>query len=673
MKKIIKLTNFSKAWPLTSPLRKARSLILNSVLPAVLMMSSASLHASSYSVDMQDIDIREFAAMVSKISGNTYILDNRMSGKINIRSQKQLTDDELINLFTTEMKAKGFSLLEIGDNTWKVIPDQKARVNANPLLEGEQVSNLPFDQLVTRIVHLDHVNATQLVPVMRPLIDKKTGSLFSYPPTNSLIIIDGVGNTNHLSEMSRRLDRQGGRDIELVCLRNADAEGIAASVTKALGDASRKTGNPAASPIIVADRRTNCLLVNSNSKVLTQIRNIVTQLDNEIGHDSRVKVFYLKYAKADSVLKVLQGIAKGVKAQAEGTKPEEVSIEAHPENNALIISGPQEQIQRLGQVITQLDISRPQVHVEAIIVELGDETARELGVQWLFGSKSSPVGGTNFNSSNAPSAFRLAAAAATGEPATIASALSGTQGLLAGAGNLSKSGSGIGVLINALQADSNNNILSTPSLMVLDNEEASILVGNNIPVITGSTASDNNSNPFTTVKREDVGVKLRVTPQISDADTIRLNIFQEVSAIAPAAGAKDVVTSKREIKTTIQVNDGDTIILGGLTSEELTEVESKVPLLGDIPYLGQLFTSRDVSKNKRHLAVFLKPTVIRTPDDVRSFTGHKYSYIRARQLLRQSEDVPLLSDGRSRPLLPVNKQLQPTPEVPAPDAPASDK
>ena len=342
---------------------------------------------------------------------------------------------------------------------------------------------------------------------------------------------------------------------------------------------------------------------------------------------------------------------KAVKVKKEGSKAEEVRIESHKENNALVLSGPNEQIQRLGQVISQLDIRRAQVHVEAVIVELGDETARELGVQWLFGKKKFPIAGTGFGSNNAPSALKVAASIATGATGDAAGALSGAKGLLAGLGHISRKGDSLAVLINALQADSNSNVLSTPSLMVLDNEEASILVGNNIPVVTGSVTGDNNSNPFTTVKREDVGVKLRVTPQINEADTIRLNIYQEVSALAPSAGARDVITTKREIKTTIQVNDGDTIILGGLTSEELNEVVNKVPLLGDIPLLGKLFTSRDVSKKKRHLAVFLKPSVIRTQDDVRSFTGDKYSYIRARQLLEQKHDIPLLP-GETRPLLP---------------------
>ena len=634
--------------------------ILRTISPILFglgLMISATVSANRYAVDIQDTDIREFAEMVGKLTGNTYILDSRLSGKLNIRSQRQLNDDELINLFVTELKLKGFALVEINDGSYKVVPQQNARLNASPVVDSNDKNNIPFDQLVTRIIHLDHVNAGQMVPVLRPLVDKKSGYLFAYPPTNSLIIVDGQGNTSHLADVASRLDQKGGKEVELICLVNANASDISSSLSKLLSTKSGKSGNPAISPVFVADRRTNCILVKSTSTTLTKIRAVIAQLDNEISRDNRVRVFYLKFAKAESVQKVLQGIAQGVKEQSNekgAGKPEEVRIEAHPENNALVLSGPQDQIQRLGQVIAQLDIRRAQVHVEAVIVELSDDIVRNLGVQWLFGDESLPLGGTSFNSSNAPSAFNLAASAISNDSSAAANALGASQGLIAGLGHFNPGGTSLAVLVNALQADSNSNVLSTPSLMVMDNEEASILVGNNIPVVTGSVTGDNNSNPFTTVKREDVGVKLKVTPQINDGDTIKLNIFQEVSALAPAAGAQDVVTSKREIKTTIQMNNGDTIVLGGLTSEELTEVESKVPLLGDLPLLGNLFRSRSANKTKRHLAVFLKPTVIRTQDDARSFSGDRYSYIRARQLLQRQEEIALLPD-ENRPLLPSEK------------------
>ncbi|MGI9276988.1 MAG: type II secretion system secretin GspD [Endozoicomonas sp.] len=618
------------------------------------LMLTAQVNANRYAVDIQDTDIREFAEMVGKLTGNTYILDSRLSGKLNIRSQRQLNDDELINLFVTELKLKGFALVEINDGSYKIIPQQNARLNASPVVDSKDGNNIPFDQLVTRIIHLDHVNAGQMVPVLRPLVDKKSGYLFAYPPTNSLIIVDGQGNTSHLADVASRLDQKGGKEVELICLDNANASDIASSLSKLLSSNSSKNGNPAVSPVFVADRRTNCILVKTTSNTLRKIREVIAQLDSEISRDNRVRVFYLKFAKAESVQKVLKGVAQGVKVQGSekgARKPEEVRIEAHPENNALVLSGPQDQIQRLGQVIAQLDIRRAQVHVEAVIVELSDDIARNLGVQWLFGNQDLPLGGTSFNSTNAPSAFNLAASAVSSDSSGAANALGQAQGLLAGLGHFNPNGTSLAVLVNALQADSNSNVLSTPSLMVMDNEEASILVGENIPVVTGSVTGDNNSNPFTTVKREDIGVKLKVTPQINEGDTIRLNIFQEVSALAPKGGAQDVVTSKREIKTTIQMNNGDTLVLGGLTSEELTEVESKVPLLGDLPILGNLFRSRSANKTKRHLAVFLKPTVIRTQDEARSFSGDRYSYIRARQLLQRQEEIALLPD-ENRPLLP---------------------
>ncbi len=634
--------------------------ILTHVTPFLFglgLLFSTQIIATPYEVDIQDTDIRDFAEMVGKFSGNTYILDKRLSGKVNIRSQKSLSDAEMINLFVTELKLKGFSITDIGSDTYKVIPEQTARLNAKPIVNGKSTEGIAFDQLVTRIIHLKSVSAAQMVSVMRPLVDKKTGFLFAYPPTNSLILVDGFGNANHLADIAKRLDQKGGQEVELMCLQNADAYDIAASLSKLMSSGSRKGVDASGAPIFVSDRRTNCILIKSSPETINRVRNVIAQLDNEINQDSRVKVHYLKFAKAESIQKVLQGIAQGTKNKSKdrnnGKSSDEVRIEAHVENNALVLSGPKDQLQGLEQVIAQLDIRRAQVHVEAIIVELGDDIARDLGVQWLFGSKDMPVGGTGFNSQNSPSSFNLAGSALSSDSSGVGDALKTAQGLILGLGNFNPDGQSLAVLVNALQSDTNSNVLSTPSLMVLDNEEASILVGNNIPVITGSVTGDNNSNPFTTVKREDVGVKLKVTPQINDGDAIRLNIYQEVSALAPANGAQDVVTTKREIITTIQVDDGDTIVLGGLTSEELSEVESKVPLLGDIPLLGQLFRSRTASKKKKHLAIFLRSTVIRTQDDVRKISGDKYSYIRARQLLQQEKEIAMLPE-ESRPLLPVS-------------------
>ena len=301
-----------------SPTRILASVLKLMVIPAIsvclALTVALTVQAGRYSVDIQDIDIREFAGMVSKLTGNTYILDQRLSGKLNIRSQKQLSDDELINLFITELKLKGFALVAISDGTWKVVPDQKARVSANSIHGDRNPENVPFDQLVTRIIHMNNVNAAQMVPVLRPLIDKKTGYLFSYPPSNSLIIVDGQGNTSHIADMAKRLDQQGGKELELMCLRNADADDISGSLGKLMSGSSQKGGNPADIPIFVPDRRTNCVLVKASAETMVNVRDVIGQLDNEIGRDSRVRVFYLKYAKSDSVLKVLQGIAKGSKS-----------------------------------------------------------------------------------------------------------------------------------------------------------------------------------------------------------------------------------------------------------------------------------------------------------------------------------------------------------------------
>jgi general secretion pathway protein D len=392
------------------------------------------------------------------------------------------------------------------------------------------------------------------------------------------------------------------------------------------------------------------IIVKADDNSRNNIRRIVNQLDSEVQTNSNTKVVYLKYAKAKEVSQVLKGISDTIikeETQKQGssnaTNGSNINVDIHEPTNTIVMSGSPHIIKTLESIITQLDIRRAQVLVEAIIAEVSQDKAKELGVQWLLSNKTAVVGAVNFRTSSSSSIVDIAGAVTTGavSPSVIG------NGATFGLGKINRDGFSFAAFVNALESDSDTNVLSTPSLVTLDNEEAFIQVGQEVPVITGSTASADNTNPFRTIVRKDIGIKLKVTPQINEGNSIQLTIEQEISSLSPDPSASDIITNKRLVNTSVLIDDGGTITLGGLISEDVIDTRSKVPILGDIPYLGKLFSSNSSTRKKRTLMIFIRPTIIRSQKDASGLSRQKYNYLRAQQVMLNNQQRGLYDNKGS--------------------------
>ncbi len=620
----------------------------------ILLWFAPLSHAEAFNLDMRNTDMQEFIASVSKLTGKTIIVDQRVKGSITIRSPKAVSAEQLYEIFLVQLGVSGYSVVDLGNDILKVIPSQGAK------LEGIEVqgdlSRRPAssEAIITRVVSVKNVEVNQLVPILRPLVDNKTGVIAPYPASNVIMITDRESNVRRLLEIITRVDKADTDSMEVIKLKNASAKEMARSLTTLICEQAKGEGSRNI-PIVSADERTNSLLVRGDTHSRAYLMEIITKLDNEIETESNIQVRYLKYAKAKDLVSVLESISNSIiesekaanQGQAAATRTSNVNIKAHEQTNTLVLSGSPRIIKNLEGVIDKLDIRRAQVLVEAVIVEMSEDRAKALGVQWLFGGDSNkPAGMINFSNQGA-SIAGVAAGITANNPATLAASLSGIEGLGVGMalndGNFSFS-----TLIQMLDGDSDSNILSTPSLVTMDNEEASILVGREIPVLTGSTASSTNANPFQTIERKDVGIKLVVTPQINEGNAVQLKIQQEVSDLVPSADvASDVITNKREINTTVMVDDGATIVLGGLIDESISQSASKVPGLGDIPYLGRLFRSDTSKRLRRNLMVFLRPTIVRDAKTMAALSASKYGFIKAQQLLFAEKDGTLFANPQT--------------------------
>ncbi len=621
--------------------------ILLSVSMLVLLASPLLANAERFELDMQNVDIGEFIDTVAKLTGKTIVVDSRVKGKISVQSQRKLDAAELYQIFLLQLGVEGYSAVEAGDGMLKVIPNQAAKIEG---IEVQRSSSAVgrSESIITRIAHVQNADADELVKSLRPLVDNKVGVITSYSDANIVLITDRESNVRRLMSIITAVNSVDSQLMETVVLQNSSAEEIERVLNKVLSQQTRKRGS--SKPVVAADPRTNTLILFGDDEARSYLRRLVADLDSEVSSQSNIRVKYLKYAKAEELAKVLKSISETIvndektagRAAVPGTAVS-INIEAHEQTNSIVMSGSPHIINDLEKIIRDLDIRRAQVLVEAIIIEVTDSKAKELGVQWLFRDTSggnTPAGGISFGggasgSSGTPSIISLLA----GEEAAAAAA-SGLRGAAIGLGKISE-GFSFATLISALASDTESNILSTPSLLTLDNQEASILVGQEIPVITGSTASSTNTNPFQTIERQEVGTKLLLTPQINDGDAVQLSIEQEVSSLSPATNAADVITNKRTIKTTVLVNDGATIVLGGLIDDQVNEQTAKVPLLGDIPLLGRLFRADNSSIAKRNLMVFIRPTIVRDQATLSELSGRKYNFIRAEQLAKAEAGISL--------------------------------
>jgi general secretion pathway protein D len=601
--------------------------LLNLLIALTLMGHGLAASAEEVTLNFSDADLVAVINSVSQITGKNFIIDPRVKGKINVVSSKPLDADEVYNVFLSILQVHGFATVPT-ENAIKIIPDATAKQSSTPF---SAASGNPGDQLITRVLVINHINAAQLVPILRPLVAQQ-GHLAAYPTTNVLIISDRADNILRIDRIISEMDKKVDSDIEIIKLRHAFAAEVV-RLLSSLNLTSPDQKTPAGGGIkITADERTNSVLLSGERTERIKYRAIIADLDSPVESSGNTHVVYLRYADATNIATILSNVGQeAIKAEAKNVsaggggagKGDSVNVQADEASNALVISAPASIYPSLRSVIQQLDIPRAQVHIEAIIAEVSLDTSKELGVQWLAGENGTGAFSSQFSGAGVTIPGLIAGSTALAEGATL------------GFGSIDDNGLSIAVLVSALAGDSETNLLSTPSLVTLDNQEAEIIVGQNVPFVTGETTSGSTdaTNPFRTIERQDIGVSLKVKPQINEGDAITMEIEQEVSNISgTATSAVDIVTNKRSIKTTVQLEDGALLVLGGLIDETVIDSEQKVPGLGDIPFLGALFRFQKSSKVKQNLLVFIRATIIKDPNRARQLSQRKYNFMRDLQI-----------------------------------------
>ncbi|MDP3857565.1 MAG: type II secretion system secretin GspD [Stagnimonas sp.] len=664
----------------------------------ILLALAAALFAGSAHADvtlnLKDAEINTLISTVSEVTGKNFIVDPRVKGKVTVISAAPMDKKAVYDTFLAVLQVQGFAAVPAG-SAIKIIPETNARSDAGVV--NRSGSGMPLDDIVTHVFTMQNISAAQLVPILRPLVPQ-WGHLAAYPGNNMLIISDRAGNVARLAELITKLDNGGDRDIESVQLENAAAAEVVRILTTMIQQ-NKQADPTASSATVIADERSNAVLVGGDKAERARVISIIQRLDTPLkDNDGATQVVYLRYASAENLAPILEGYAQQSTSSAGGAAGgaaapsaagssgggfEKTRVLADKDNNALVITAPPKTMRQIRNVISQLDIQRKQVLVQAIIAEVSTSRMSELGLDFaVFDPK---YGGTA-SILNDSTIGALSSAASLGSssvsPLTAASALL-SQGLNLGGGVISndgKSGTSFGILLKALRSDGDTNVLSTPTLTSLDNEESEVSVGQEVPFLsgsfsnTGSSSSNGSVNPFQTIERKDVGLKLGVTPQINEGDTVKLKIKLESSSVASGgAGSANLVTNKRTITNTVNVESGQVLVIGGLTDDKLNDGVSGVPLLSSIPVVGNLFKSRSVRKEKSNLMVFIHPTILRNQDDGDFYTQRKYDSVRDVQVkAAEKGKVPLV--GGPRPVMPEldayvrdNSQPQPPPSA-APQA-----
>ena len=604
-------------------------------------------------LNWKDADIRQVVEAVSAVTGKNFILDPRVTGRVTLLSPTPLGPDALYQAFLSILQVHGYVAIDSGDLI-KIIPDATARQFPSQI--GTSGASGP-DDLATQVVQLRNVGATQLVPILRPLIPQY-GHLVAHSGSNMLIISDRAANVERMLSIIRRIDQASDEDIEVVPLQHASASEIVRIMT-ALTQTPRSDGAPVTTSL-VADARTNSVLIGGDRAERLRLRTLIAHLDTPLDAGGDTQVRYLRYADAEELATKLQEHFSGQVQAAGGGQAagaaanREVSVWADTQTNAIVVNAPPKIMRSLMQIVDRLDIRRAQVLVEAIIVEIIADKKNELGTSWAVeGSGSNtPIAVTNFPDFLS-GVVQLGSAAAGG--ATDPSGLIG-EGVTIGVGRINENGVSFAAILRALEGDADTNIISTPSIVTTDNEEATLNVGQEVPFVTGSFTNTGSTagsvNPFQTIQRQQIGVKLAITPQINEGDSMVLNISQEISNIAQsAAGAVDLITNQRIVETTVIVDDGEILVLGGLLEDVLRESDQKVPVLGSIPLVGNLFRARKTEKIKTNLMIFIRPTILRDAATTAIETNQKYNMIRDLQLGQQGTDIQLMP-GVERTVLP---------------------
>ena len=607
---------------------------------SLLLALSAPVTAKTWKVNLKEAEISALVAEVAEITGKNFIVDPRVKGNITVISSKPLSANAVYELFLGVLSVNGFAAVPSGD-VIKLVPDVNAKQNAVPFdLRGKGKG----EALVTRVLMLENTNANELVPVIRPLLPQ-FAHLAAINGSNALVISDHANNITEIENLIKSLDTGEGDELEVINLKEIRVDDVL-TMLDTLTSTSANKDMRGARVRLVADSRGNRLLVKGDIKARKRIREVVAQLDKPAADRlSGVRVIRLQHASAKQIAEVLKNLVSNDASKSSSSSSPSgttaavtaggVSFIADESQNALVMKADPALMRELEAVVQQLDQRRSQVLIQAAIVEISGDNADQLGVQWAAGDPTKGVGLINFGNAGT-SIATLATAVAQNKPELA----SGLNGASFGFGKTETKSNGdrtfYGALIQALSTLSNANLLSTPSIMTIDNQEAKIVVGQNVPFITGSSNSSGSgtSNPFTTIERKDVGITLKVVPHIGDGGTVKLEVEQEVSSVVPSVAgvnSADLITNKRSIKTTILADDGQTIVLGGLIQDDSSQSVSEVPLLSKIPVLGHLFRSKNHSKTKRNLLVFLQPLIVRDGQSAAALAAQQYKQTRTLQ------------------------------------------
>ncbi len=601
---------------------------------------------ASGSVTMREVDIRAFIEDVSNATGRTFIVDPRVNGRVTVLAQQSMSERELMDVFMSTLRVNGFVAVPSAGGAYRIVPADVAAREPYASNDGQNTENT----YVSQVFSLRFADAESVANAIRPVLSER-GQATVNRRGNSLVVVDFGSTLSRVREIVNRLDRDTA-SMRSLQLRNTSAVEMA-RVAQNLATAVGEEGRSMVQAVPVAS--SNVLVLRGDSRMLDQIAPLIEDLDQRADFQAAIQVIPLRYAVAEEVVPILQQMASSMSAatgeNAAASANRRANIAHHRATNSLIINADPETQEALAAVVRSLDVRREQVLVEAIIVEVSDNLARELGLQYVAsgasGEDALPFISTSYGGS-APNLLALTGATllqsddeddedsdAIAELRRLAiNSLINTSGLLIGGGGQDDDGRIFGVLLNALAEDRESNVLSTPSVMTLDNEEASILVGQQIPITTGEAVGDNFENQFRTVQRQDVGVQLEVRPQISEGGAIRLEIRQEVSSVfgQVISDSTDLITNRREIQTVVQVDEGQIIVLGGLIQEEVQRTDSGIPGLRRIPVAGRLFRSEGTSRRRTNLMVFLRPTIVNTAAQAASVTQRQYNTMRNGEL-----------------------------------------
>ncbi len=591
----------------------------NIIFVFLIVFTHISYTQETFILNYEDVDIKKVTQDIARFSKKTIILDPRVKGKITIYSNANLNREQVWNVYLRTIQVNGFSTIS-EDGFLRVVPENEA-TRDNTIYESSGDYNTVVIPLINR-------STEEVLPMLKPITGRQS-HLSSIPSINSILLVDRSSNVQRIQNLIKDLDKNNTAKITIFKLDN-----LSSIEAVRILDKLKSQNNPTINKFVaIAFTPSNSVIISANDLITSNIISTLKSLDNDIVSNESLDVIYLKYAQASELSSILNSISASFITDNDGKK---TVITHHEKTNSLIISSSEDNLNSIRNIVSKLDIRRAQVLVEAIVVDLSENAAKTLGVEAIYSgndSDSIPIGITRF-SGTGPDLLSIAGAADDEQDVTLTntaiSSLLNTQGLVAGFGDITKGEDNFVGILNAIADDSESNILSTPSILAMDNEPARLFIGQEIPITTGESLGTNNSNPFRTTSRQEVGIELEITPQINEGASVILNIKQGVSGIAGVAqSGVDLITNKREIETTVLVDNNQIIVLGGLIDEDVQEVVSKVPILGSIPLLGRAFQSSSSTTSTKNLMVFLKPTIIIDSEVASEISLEKYNYIKA--------------------------------------------